>query len=139
MTVKPKNLRKRSDRDYARWMRNHQWMFVEKIAEFGVVWFCPWDKYRKHEHPAENEEVDGPIGYGILDWMCSHREWFEQGRWSEKRCARPIRLTEAGLTALANWHLYDMEPVFGGLVEPGWRCVPSALLKKKSEDCSPGG
>jgi len=129
--VKPKRLTAKFDRDDARRMRNAHWSFMEKIAEFGTVWFCPWDKDRRHRNPAPDVEVDGLIGYGILDWMASHPDWFERGEWNDNRYAAPVRLTPAGVTALENWHTYDMEPVNGGLVEPGWIATPTPLMISK--------
>lgn len=129
--MKPKRLTKKWDRDSCRRMRNQHWLFMEQIRDAGgLMWFCPWDKYRKHG--ADGVMVDGLIGWGLLNWMCSHKDWFKRGGWSEKRCARPVRLTEAGLAALENWWQYDMEPVEGGLVEPGWICTPTPLIRKAS-------
>ena len=51
-------------------------------------------------------------------------DWTIIGEWSGERYARPVHITAAGLEALENRRLYDMEPVRGGLVEPGWQAVP---------------
>lgn len=131
--MKPKRLTSKFDRDDARRMRNHHWMFMEKIAEFGTVWFCCWDKDRRHSNPAPDVEVDGLIGWGILDWMNSHSDWFERGEWDDSRYASPIRLTSAGAAALENWKAFDMEPINGGLVEPGWIAVPTPLERVRRQ------
>ena len=129
--MKEKVLRSKSSRMMARAMRNAHWRFMEKIRDWGVVWFCPWDKYGKHENAPENYVVDALLGAGYLDWMGRHKDWFQQGRWSQRRCARSVRLTAAGRTALENWTHYDMEPVHGGLVEPGWVATPWPLIPQK--------
>lgn len=73
---------------------------------------------------------DGVYVFGLLGsnelfhWLDSHKDWWKRGRWSDKRCARSIRITEAGRAALANRELYDMEPIFGGMVEPGFIVTP---------------
>ena len=128
--MKPKRLTKKFDRDDARRMRNKHWLFMEKLRDNGGIWFCPWDKYGKHKDGKDGVEVDGLIGWGILDWVRKHRDWFKRGRWSDKRCAVRYRLTGAGLIALEHWQQYDMEDVEGGLVEPGWICTPTPLMKK---------
>ena len=45
--------------------------------------------------------------------------------YDEKRDAWPFRLTDAGRAALQDRDRYDMEPVYGGMVEPGWTATPS--------------
>lgn len=133
--MEPKKLRDKSSRKMARNMRNQHWLFMEKIAEHGVVWFCPWDKFGKHKNPGANEVVDGLTGWGILEWTGRHKDWFKWGSWSYDRCARPVRLTPAGIAALENWHRYDMEPVYGGLVEPGWQAIPTPLVRQEMSGC----
>jgi hypothetical protein len=97
---------------------------MERCAEHNPLWFCVWNKGGRPE--ASDEWRDGLItGMEIQAWMARHRDWFKIGRWNEKRYARSIRLTNAGRAALANRADFDMEPVFGGLVEPGWQCVPA--------------
>ena len=124
-----KGLRSKSDRMMARRMRNRHWEFMEKIRDLGKVWFCPWDKYGKHRNAPDNYVVDAPIGIGYLDWMSRHKDWFKKGRWNEACCAFSVQLTAAGFVALEHWTQYDMEPIHGGLVEPGWVCIPWPLVK----------
>ena len=108
----------------ARAIRDGQWRFMERIAEHGTLWFTPWNKSRREE--AADELREGLIGgMELLDWVERHKDWFESGEWSSERDARPYRLTDAGRAALADRATYDMEPVYGGLVEPGWRAIPS--------------
>jgi len=121
--VKPKRLTSKRDRLWARADRDSQWRFMERVAREGVVWMCPWDKY--HRHGADGVYVFGLLGSNeLFAWLAAHKDWWERGRWSEKRCARSIRITEAGRTALANRELYDMEPIYGGMVEPGFVVTP---------------
>ncbi len=122
--VKPKRLTDRNARMFARKERDAQWEFLERVAREGIVWMCPWDKYGRHG-------TDGVYVFGLLGstelfcWLNSHKDWWKRGRWSEKRCARSIRITDAGRAALANREQYDMEDVTGGLVEPGWVARPA--------------
>jgi hypothetical protein len=96
---------------------------MERVAREGVVWMCPWDKYRRHG--ADGVYVFGLIGSNeFFHWLADHKEWWIHGRWSEKRCARSIRLTDAGIEALANRELYDGELIYGGMVEPGYVVKP---------------
>lgn len=121
--AKLKRLSDRKSRMYARAVRDAQWAFMERVAREGVVWTCPWDKYHRHKN-------DGVYVYGLLGsndflhWINSHRDWWKRGPWSEKRCARSLRLTDSGKAALANRELYDMEPIYGGMVEPGYVVTP---------------
>lgn len=122
--MKPKRLTDYRERMIARRQRDSQWRFMERVAREGVVWVCPWDKYSKHKNG------DGVYVFGLLGsnefyhWLDSHKDWWKKGRWSDKRCAASVRITEAGLVALQNRHLYDMEPIFGGMVEPGFVVRP---------------
>lgn len=129
----------------ARRTRDEQWRFAEKVARLGVVWVCWWDKYHRHREergrdgtwhcwidrersgpPDENFESYGLIcGVELLRWLKSHRDWWKIGRWSEKRCASPVRITDAGRAALLEREKYDMEPLDCGMVEPGWTVVPA--------------
>ena len=121
--MKPKRLTDYNSRRMARRERDAQWEFMERIAREGVVWMCPWDKYGVHKQ--DNVYVFGLIGCNeLFHWIDSHKDWWRKGRWSEKRCARSIRLTEAGITALSNRHLYDGELIYGGMVEPGYVVKP---------------
>ena len=112
----------------ARHIRDQQWTTLEQIAEHHPLWICWWDKHRRH---AKHEErppdliVHGLItGMDLAQWLRSHQDWTVIGEWSDERYAAPVWITEAGRTALENRHLYDMEPVEGGLVEPGWTAQP---------------
>lgn len=152
--MKPKRLTDRRSRMMARRERDSQWEFMERVARERIVWMCPWDKYKKHgprcrtcqssafipvndifqcagcktvhkQIPNDEVYVFGLIGSNeFFHWLNSHKDWWKRGRWSEKRCARSIRLTGAGRRALANRHLYDMEEIFGGMVEPGYVVTP---------------
>lgn len=103
---------------------------MERAAEHNPLWFCVWNKARQPE--LADEWRDGLItGMELQDWMARHRDWFVIGRWSDKRYARPIRLTTAGRAALTNREAYDMEPVYGGLVEPGWQCIPAPPARRR--------
>ena len=80
---------------------------------------------------ARDEEApDDLMACGLIDgmemmhWLNAHPEWITIGEWSEERCAFPVYITDRGLDALANREQYDMEPVEGGLVEPGWKAIP---------------
>src|SRR5690606_5897134 len=113
--MKPKKLTSKRDREAARWTRDRQWEFMERVAKHGTLWFCVWNKYGRPE--AEDEWRDGLLtGMDILDWMKRHRDWFVIGRWNDGRYAQPIKLKPPGRRALQNRHLYDMEPIHGGLV-----------------------
>lgn len=121
--MKPKRLTDRSARIMARRERDAQWAFMERAAREGIVWVCPWDKY--HRHKDDGVYVFGLIGANeFLHWLDSHENWWKKGRWSEKRCARSIRITQAGRRALSNRDTYDMEEIYGGMVEPGYVVRP---------------
>lgn len=108
-------------------MRDAQWAFADRVAEHGTLWFCWWDKAHRHKgaRPAD-VFVTGLIdGLEYLDWMNRHPDWWNIGKWQDDRYAAPIQLTEAGRAALAERAKYDMEPVFGGMVDPGWKIFPA--------------
>ena len=119
-------------RDVARHIRNAHWRTQERMAEHDPLWCCWWDKAGRYDtrrgygqEPPADVELFGLIGameFGA--WMRKHHDWFVCGEWSDERYAEPVRLTEAGRVALAHRELYDMEPVEGGMVAPGWQCVP---------------
>jgi hypothetical protein len=122
--MKPKRLTDRRSRIFARRERDAQWAFMERVAREGIVWMCPWDKYGRHKN-GDGVYVFGLIGSNeFYHWLHSHKDWWKHGRWSEKRCARSIRITDAGRDALANRARYDMEEIFGGMVEPGYVVRP---------------
>jgi hypothetical protein len=120
--------RDRRSRSFARSTRDHQWAFAERCAREGKVWCCPWDKYGKHK--SDGVYVFGLLGSGeFFAWIESHPDWWKRGRWSEKRCARSIAITDAGRRALTERDKYDLEPIHGGMVEPGWICIPLPARK----------
>jgi hypothetical protein len=127
----PKKLTSKRHRETARHMRNEQWAFADRVAELGTVWLCWWNKNRHHDTTKDGAlpddlRVSGLIdGMELLEWLNSHKDWWVIGEWSDERYAAPVSLTPAGRAALANRELYDLEPVTGGLVEPGWICVPA--------------
>jgi hypothetical protein len=160
--MKPKRLTDRTMRMIARRERDSQWEFMERVAREGIVWMCPWDKYKRHgprcpglcasksfvaigeqwrcaqctkvmaHIPDDGVYVFGLIGSNeFYHWLDSHKDWWKRGGWSEKRCARSIRITDAGRKALTEQHLYDMEPIFGGMVEPGYVVTPWPRKKPK--------
>jgi hypothetical protein len=107
----------------ARHERNHQWHFMERIVAHGTLWYCPWNTKRLPE--AADEFRDGWLSaLPLRAWVTRHADWFVQGEWDKARDAFPFQVTAAGQTALAQRELYDMEPVPGGLVAPGWDAIP---------------
>lgn len=119
MTAKERRLRQD-----ARRTRDYHWSILEQIDRLGTLWFTPWNKNRREEGPDElRMSLIG--GMEFLRWMDRHPDWIRRGRWSAKRDARPLRLTDAGRDALRHRERYDMEPVEGGLVHPGWSAVPA--------------
>ena len=114
----------------ARRERDGQWAFMERVAREGVVWMCPWDKY--HRHGSDGVYVFGLLGSNeFFHWLGCHKDWWKRGRWSEKRCARSIRISDAGRKALKHREKYDMEPIVGGMVEPGYIVTPWPQTKPK--------
>ena len=63
--------------------------------------------------------------------MGAHPDWFVVGAWDDARYAQPVHLTEAGRLALTQRARYDLEPVRGGLVEPGWEAIPRAVVETR--------
>jgi hypothetical protein len=128
--MKPKRLSDKTSRMIARRKRDGQWEFMERVAREGIVWMCPWDKRGRHKN-GDGVFVFGLIGSNeFYHWLDAHKDWWKRGRWSEKRCARSIRITEAGRKALANRDQYDMEEIHGGMVEPGYIVRPWPRLHK---------
>ena len=123
--MKPKKLTSKRGRAMARAVRDAQWAFMERIAAAGTLWFCNWNKHRMPEAPDELR-CSLISGSEIGSWTEAHKDWFVFGEWNETRYAFPVQLTDAGRAALADRARYDMEPVEGGLVEPGWVAVPAA-------------
>jgi hypothetical protein len=118
----PKRLTSDEHRHQARYIRDRQWRFMERANEHDPLWFCVWNKNRLPEGP--DEWRDGLIsGMEICEWIRRHKDWFVIGEWDDGRYAFPVQLTEAGRQALTE-RANDMEPVYGGLVEPGWQAIP---------------
>ena len=138
----PKLLEEPKHREMARRIRDHQWETLERIADKNPLYVCWWDKNRHHrrrEHQPDDLKVCGLIdGMELVHWLKTHPEWTTTGDWSDERYAAPVWITEAGRTALENRHLYDMEPVEGGLVEPGWRAKPRQQGYSSGHDALPG-
>lgn len=119
----PKKLRTKFHREQARLTRDAHWRFMERCAEHNPLWFCIWNKERRPT--LADEQRHGLIdGMEILEWTDRHPDWFVMGEWSDERYAMPICLTDAGRAALTEREKYDMEPVYGGLVEPGYQVIP---------------
>lgn len=119
----PKKLRDKASRAMARCTRDRQWEFTGRCNNHSPLWFCVWNKARR---PEEADEWRDCLitGLEIQEWIERHSDWFKVGDWDEARYARPVWITPAGQQALIERAKYDMEPVFGGLVEPGWQCIP---------------
>jgi hypothetical protein len=133
----PKPLTSARDRHMARRMRDSQWAFMERVASSGTVWVCWWNKDRHHDEKAAPPDllICGLIdGCELLEWLHSHEAWWIIGEWSDERYAAPVSLTDAGRAALANRDPYDMEPVTGGLVEPGWQATPAPVKRAHDND-----
>lgn len=126
--VGPKLLTDDRNRAMARRMRDQHWAFMEKVASLAPdpLWWCIWNKNRHHQgKEAPNQYWSGLIdGMELNEWMHLHRDWWARGEWDASQYAFPVRLTDAGRAAIANRAPYDMEPVTGGLVEPGWEATP---------------
>lgn len=136
--MKPKRLTSKRDRENARRTRDRQWAVMERVAALAPapLWVCWWNKNRHHSPSPEAQYADGSgfrndlLVCGLIDgcelagWLNSHKDWWIIGEWSDERYAAPVTLTDAGRAALANRERYDMEPVTGGLVEPGWIARP---------------
>lgn len=116
--------------EIARAIRDGQWALMERVARKGTVWICWWNKNRHHDESKPlppDLVVHGLItGMELLSWLNSHKDWWAIGKWSDERYAAPVSLTDAGRAALAHRDEYDLEPVTGGLIAPGWSCVPAA-------------
>jgi hypothetical protein len=121
--MKPKQLNSIKDRRVARRVRDTQWHFMERCRDCNPLWWCVWNKARK---PTLDDEWRSGLmdGMELLDWIESHFYWFDVGEWDDGRYARPVRLLPAGQEALKHHELYDLDPVRGGLVEPGYESIP---------------
>lgn len=96
---------------------------MERCAKHDPLWFCVWNKRRLPEQ-ADEWRACLMTGMDKFEWMDKHPEWFVRGYWDDDRYAIPVQLTDAGREALENRELYDMEPVSGGFVEPGYVVTP---------------
>jgi hypothetical protein len=113
-------------------MRDQQWEFMESVATLGTVWVCWWNKNGHHDRAKHVPDllICGLIdGTELVDWLRSHDDWWTIGEWSDERYASPVGLTDVGRQALENRALYDMEPVTGGLCEPGWIAIPEKRIE----------
>lgn len=113
-----------------RYTRDYQWKFTERVAQHNPLWFCVWNKAKLPEGPDEMR-CDLCSGMDILEWIKAHKDWFKVGRWSEKRYAVPVSLTDTGRKALKAKAKYDMEDVYGGLVEPGYVVKPAPPKQRR--------
>lgn len=103
----------------------NKWCRCRRFHSQGNQWECADCKTVMDQVPDDKVYVFGLLGSNeLFAWLDSHKDWWKRGRWSEKRCARSIRITEAGRRALRNRHLYDGELIYGGMVEPGYVVKP---------------
>lgn len=116
-------------REMARTIRDRQWLFADRVAAAGTLWFCWWDKARRHDGKDRTDLwVSGLIdGMEILGWLEKHPDWWIIGKWDDAQYAAPVTITDAGRAALAERDAYDLEPVDWGMVEPGHRAIPATL------------
>lgn len=128
--MKPKRLTSRADRQMARRLRDFHWTFMARVATLGTLWFCVWNKKYKREELADEHRAGLIDGLEILEWINRHPDWWTKGEWSDERYAMPLQLTDAGRRALVERDQYDMEPVTGGLVEPGWIITPAKKAQR---------
>ena len=136
----PRVLTDDNSRQMARQIRDDHWSIMEKVGHLGTLWCCWWDKagrFSKRDFKTgiridtapENVQVFGLIGATeFLEWTKRHSNWWVIGEWSDERYAAPVSLTAAGRAALAQRYLYDMEPVTGGMVDPGWQATPAEAI-----------
>jgi hypothetical protein len=142
--IQPKRLTAKRDRAMARRMRDQNWAVMERVAALAPkpLWICWWNKDGHHRPSPSAQYADGSgfrddllvcgliDGMELCEWLRSHNDWWTIGEWSDERYAAPVTLTDAGRAALTNRAAYDMEPVTGGLVEPGWEAIPLPLEVK---------
>lgn len=118
-------------RRHARIVRDGHWRTMEELAEAGTQY---WRPYGGRDAP------DNVVHFGFLawanfqPWLQAHPEFFEIGPQDKALGANPVSLTAAGIEALANRELYDMEPVEYGAVEPGCVAVPSPVSTSSNEE-----
>ena len=135
--TEPRKLTSPEDREMARRIRDYHWLIMEKVDRLGTAWCCWWDKAGRFSRfdfetgrPVDTSPDDVIVlsligSMEFFEWTRVHPDWWQIGEWSDERYAAPVSLTDAGREALANRHLYDMEPVTGGMVEPGWQAIPA--------------
>lgn len=121
--MKPKMLRDRGTRETARYIRDRQWSLMERMVN-APLRVCLWDKKRLTAEPGE-VRFCLISGMEFMNWVRSHRRWFVVGRKHDERDAFVMKLTKAGRWAFRHKKRYDMAPVEGGLVEPGWVAIPA--------------
>lgn len=122
-------------RRVARRVRDDHWMFMERLARYGVVHVCPWAKNRSSK-AGPNEAIEGLLGWNeFASWLWGeHRPWFGRGTWDERRQTWAYWLTAAGRSALRRRSPRDDAlPVYGGLVEPGWSARPRSFYRDLHE------
>ena len=125
--MEPKVLTSHEQRRSARHDRDRHWRTLELIAEHNPLYICWWNKDRHHDRDTAPPDLlicSLITGSSIAGWLRAHLDWVTVGDWDDRRYAAPAWITDAGREALANRHLYDMEPVQGGMIEPGWICTP---------------
>ncbi len=98
--MKPKRFTDTKHREIARSTRDWCWSIMKQIERCGTLWICPWNKNRMAEGPDELR-LCLISGCNWWEWANQHKDWFQVGEWSEKRCADPVTLTDAGRAALA--------------------------------------
>ena len=123
-------------RETARRIRDRQWQIMETAAANGdEVRICPWDKKRwvPGKGDCRLEPEAGEYRFSLMGFMETfawfdgdHPDWFtvDEADWNDERATHLYRITDAGRQALQERERYDMEPVKGGMVEPGWQAVP---------------
>lgn len=135
--AEPRQLTEQADREMARRIRDRHWEIMEQVGRLGTVWCCWWDKVGRFNKrdirtgarvdlaPDDVIVFDLFSAMGFLEWTRRHKDWWTIGEWSDAQYAAPVSLTDAGREALRNRDRHDMEPVTGGMVEPGWQCTPA--------------
>ena len=124
----PKTLTDDPARAMARRIRNFQWETLERIAEHNPLYICWWNKNSHHNEKNSPNDlmVCGLIdGSELVHWLKAHPDWTVVDDWSDERYAAPVYITDTGREALRNREQYDMEPVEGGMIDPGWQAVPT--------------
>lgn len=129
-----KKLVDEASRQRARAIRDRQWSFMERLAREGTVHVCTWNKYRQEERRDELR-LCLLSGNELLGRIDAHRDWFVIGPQNQERWTNPVSLSDAGRIALDNRHRYDLEPVRGGLVEPGWEAIPALATAEGEGIC----